>query len=305
MAAILVILVAWFYLSVAGSRTVGDETNRTEPHGTCQNAEHQHLLDQLWRVPAWKQVRTISACPQQGKNVVYLTFDDGPAKNLFEFSALLEKLNVHATFFWTVGNIQLQKNDAVKTNSLEEYLKGMRHLEKQGHAAGSHTLWHQDLSKEDDAKMDSEIGTADQVLRDTLQKPVFMLRPPRGLINEKAKRYIQEHSLKYTVVMWDIDTLDWNPDASPGPEPVLQRIDNAWGKDGGKAGHIILMHEGKKGTGIEAITKVVEHIQKLCGDCSFESLSKCPEVARATEAEGGSFATKGSRDAGVIKPNFE
>lgn len=66
---------------------------------------------------------------QEGRKVVYLTFDDGPKSDTLELLEILREENVPATFFFVGRKVRLFPEEA-------------RQVYADGHAIGSHTMKH-------------------------------------------------------------------------------------------------------------------------------------------------------------------
>ena len=66
---------------------------------------------------------------QEGRKVVYLTFDDGPKSDTLELLKILREENVPATFFFVGKKVRLFPEEA-------------RQVYLDGHAIGSHTMKH-------------------------------------------------------------------------------------------------------------------------------------------------------------------
>lgn len=152
------------------------------------------------------------------EKIVYLTFDDGPCKETTErILDILDEFDVKATFFCVGENVQ-------RVPTLFEEIK------KRGHQVGNHTLRHVKGFNLSTANYLSQVERADKLIN----SPLF--RPPHGQI--KIEQY-RELSKKYTIVMWDVITRDYNSKLSP--EKIFSIV-----KKYTRNGSIIVFHDSKK-----------------------------------------------------------
>lgn len=138
----------------------------------------------------------------RSSTMVALTFDDGPCKGSTE--ALLDtlgELGVPGTFFCVGENVRM--NPAI-----------LERIDAEGHVAGSHSLRHSrgaGLSLRDRG----HILDAEAAMVEVLGKRPALYRPPWGWLTPWEGRRLTQ--LGYTVVGWDVYTLDWQ---IPEPDPV-------------------------------------------------------------------------------------
>lgn len=120
--------------------------------------------------------------------VLYLTFDDGPHPSITPFVLNeLKKYNAKATFF-CVGENVLRYPEVVKETLL------------QGHQIGNHTHNHLSGWRTHNKAYEQNIELAAKVIDSKL------FRPPYGQITPGQ---IQLLKSKYTIVMWDVLTMDY------------------------------------------------------------------------------------------------
>lgn len=105
-------------------------------------------------------------------------------------------------------------------------------INSDGHEIGNHGynhLKHTQISKE---KNIEEILKTEEIIRNVLGKKTDLFAPPYGDLDKKVIEAAE--SIDYKVIMWSIDTIDWNTkDYNKILERVNKRIHN---------GAIILMH---------------------------------------------------------------
>lgn len=160
------------------------------------------------------------------RKLIAFTFDDSPAKNMENLLAVFALFNeqnpdcpAFATFF--CNGIRIRENALPLLQTA--YAMGME--------LGNHTQAHLDLTKLSDEQISSEIEQTDRLLARIDGKPVHLLRPPYGNVNEQVKS-----QSRAPVIHWTIDTLDWRGDDE---EDIYERV---W--QGRFSGAIVLMHSG-------------------------------------------------------------
>lgn len=131
---------------------------------------------------------------------VRLTFDDGPhPKYTEQVLEILGKHGVKATFF-IVG-----RNAAT-------YPEIVKNIAAAGHRIGNHTFSHPDLSKLPAREIRAELSRTEKLIAPYLGKDRFY-RPPYGSHDAKVDTIAAE--LGYRLILWNVDTLDWNKNYQP------------------------------------------------------------------------------------------
>lgn len=155
------------------------------------------------------------------QKVIALTFDDGPhPKTTYEILKVLKEKNVKATFFVLGENVKTHPEVLARTKA-------------EGHEIASHSYTHRHLKKLSQAECGKEMDNAESIIGEIAEKPV-LFRPPGGLYNEDVLKEAQKRN--YTVVLWSIDTLDWQ---RPSIDSVIKKV-----MEQAKSGSIVLMHDG-------------------------------------------------------------
>ncbi|HLP51973.1 MAG TPA: polysaccharide deacetylase family protein [Chitinophagales bacterium] len=193
------------------------------------------LLTAVYRECVWKVNTT-------ARNL-YLTFDDGPIREITPFVLdELKKYNAKATFFCIGKNIKA--NPAIFERILAE-----------GHSIGNHTYDHLNGWNTGDKEYFDNIDKCQQVLRDSLPASDIghrtLFRPPYGKL--KPSQYSLLKS-QYSLIMWDVLSFDF--DLTMAEQKVLDNVlKNA------EAGSIIVMHDSLKAKPkVEfALPKILEH----------------------------------------------
>lgn len=169
------------------------------------------------------------------KPMVALTFDDGPNGTATpKILDTLERYNVVATFF-DLGTC------------MEKYPNITKREEQIGCEVGTHTYLHQNLNKLSAEEIQNDISNASMVYEKTLGHKLYLVRPPYGNANSTVRR-----NLKYPLIGWDIDSLDWK---FRNKDKILSKINEISNYDG----RIILMHSIYDATA-EAVEELVPQL---------------------------------------------
>ncbi|HEY9006457.1 polysaccharide deacetylase family protein [Ohtaekwangia sp.] len=185
----------------------------------------------LWRVPAVEKE-------------IYLTFDDGPVHGPTEF--VLESLatfGAKATFFCIGDNVR-------------KHPEVFRRIILQGHAVGNHTFHHLNGWKHKANAYTADVRQCQQTMASQFgaNGQVYisrLFRPPYGRISRQ-----QIHVLKqeYTIVMWDVLSIDYNKHLSP--EKCLKNTIQTT-----RPGSIVVFHDSVKAEKnmMYALPRVLDH----------------------------------------------
>jgi peptidoglycan/xylan/chitin deacetylase (PgdA/CDA1 family) len=145
-----------------------------------------YLLKKLYSQGTWRK--------SKNEKKIYLTFDDGPVPEVTPWVLDILKANsIKATFFCVGENVEKHK---------ELY---QRILQEQ-HAVGNHTYSHINGWKTPLQDYLENIEKCAKNVRSTL------FRPPYGRIRKKQQRALAD---RYTIVMWDVLTGDYDRKTSP------------------------------------------------------------------------------------------
>ena len=171
-----------------------------------------------------------------GEKLVALTFDDGPHSTYTkELLDGLRERGVHATFFLLGENIE-GKEDIVKQ------------MQEDGHLIGNHGLTHILMSRENTNQAIIQIEENNKKIQDITGKRPEYLRPPFGYWNDEL-----ESTTHMTVVLWNVDTLDWKLQNS---RKVVRNIVKQV-----EPGDIILLHDIFP-TSVKAALEAIDTLQK-------------------------------------------
>ena len=168
----------------------------------------------------------------EGKKIVALTFDDGPAHSKTEtLLTEFEKRNIRASFF-VLGELALKQPDIVK----KAY--------DAGHTIGSHTYDHKNLKKIDDEQLAYEVDYTNEILKEIIGTDIKFIRPPYGGYNSDILNKVD-----MSFILWSVDTLDWKlKDADKIADYMINNIED---------GDIVLLHDIHAET-IDGVIKAVD-----------------------------------------------
>lgn len=186
-----------------------------------------------------------------GKKVAYLTFDDGPSRNITpKILDVLDTYNTKATFF-VIGSLAEQNPELIKREH------------NSGHAIGNHTYSHD--YKYIYANVDNllaDIQRAENVLKnilgDSFQTNSF--RFPGGSFGSKKQPFKKVLNNK------GIAHIDWNAlngDAEGHNISSSRLVERVVQTTQGKNKVVILMHDaGAKKTTLNALPEIIEYLKK-------------------------------------------
>jgi peptidoglycan/xylan/chitin deacetylase (PgdA/CDA1 family) len=155
------------------------------------------------------------------RHEIAFTFDDGPWYDTPQFLDILEKYDVHATFF-QIGDQIGEYGGAVDKRMLAD-----------GDMIGDHTWNHPDVAGAGSFAR-GEIEQDADAIRGLTGFTPCLFRAPYG--DTSPALIAEARSLGFTTIQWDIDPRDW---ARPGVGAIVSNVlDNAHN------GAIIIQHDG-------------------------------------------------------------
>lgn len=169
---------------------------------------------------------TVTAAPTQ-RNLVAMTFDDGPHPTLTpQLLDLLKARRIRATFY-VIGRNVARYPDIVKR------------MVDEGHEVGNHTWRHPKLTELGNASVLREVDRTSEAVYRAVQRIPVTMRPPYGLLSRPQRAMIHE-TRDLPTILWSVDPEDWR---RPGASVVADRI-----VGGARPGAIILSHDIQKQT---------------------------------------------------------
>lgn len=177
------------------------------------------------------------------QKVLYLTFDNGYENGYTEkVLDVLKEENVPATFFVTGHYIRTQPDL-------------LKRMVQEGHIVGNHSNSHPDFTKISDEQIRRELQyVKDEVEKNTGQKYMNYVRPPRGIFSERTIKIAKEEG--YTHVFWSLAFKDWNVDQQRGwkysYDSIMAQI---------HPGAVLLLHTVSKDNA-DALQTVIRDLKK-------------------------------------------
>lgn len=223
----------------------------------------------VWLLMALLLACAAVACGEEApRKAVYLTFDDGPKEDTPELIALLEELDVPATFFFVGAKVKAFPEQG-------------RLVHEKGYAIGCHTNYHEySRLKKETGYVERDYQGFLKVMREYVDADFTtdLYRFPGGSTSYPARR-------RRAVVDMGCAWFDWNSltgDTYSGVD--AQDIFDLVVKEAGDDEVVILLaHEGKKHTR-EALPQIVAHFRERgyefrmlsTGAEDRELLARCP-----------------------------
>lgn len=175
-----------------------------------------------------------------GKNLVAITFDDGPSSFTKEVLDILDKYQAKATFFCVGKNIE----------SNPELFKLI--LEK-GHLVGNHTYSHSNnigFSRTHTVK--AEIDKNDEIIEKYSGSKPKYYRPPFGVTNPRIARALNK--TQHEVIGWNIRSLDtFIHDEDKIYNRIIRQI---------RPGSIILLHDTSERS-VHVLERLLIHLDSM------------------------------------------
>lgn len=208
-----------------------------------------------------KKVNEMMEGKKNGKKEVFLTFDDGPSENTTEILEILNKYDVHGTFFVLGSNLK-----GVNQNYLKD-------IYNSGNAIGNHTYSHEYKKIYPNNKVNvktfmNEVEKTNKISRDILGEEfnTSVVRMPGGYVSRKYHKDTNLGELNKAFEKEKIVSIDWNVDSadSSGIGVPSERIVSSTIKGiGNLEDVVVLMHDTEsKGTTVQALPKIIEYFQK-------------------------------------------
>lgn len=164
--------------------------------------------------------------------LVSFTFDDGVSNsNTDKILDILKEHKVKATFF-IVGDTLIENKKRMVT---------LQRIKDEGHVLANHTYTHLNLTRLSESKISQEVLDVQNAINNLYEsKPRYTIRPPYGGIDERSYNILT--SLGFKVVLWSIDTKDWQSGRSA--ESILKKYQKIISDaDPRKDSFIVLLHE--------------------------------------------------------------
>lgn len=237
----------------------GEEKNTNKSAAEDKEIKQEHKAETVkdekeevtGRHPDREAVSVENAYAQNGEKTVYLTFDDGPSKNITpQVLDILKSYDIKATFF-VVG----------KTAEANPEL--LRREREEGHSIGNHTYSHdyKQLYSSTENFM-AEVKKTEQIFKTILgtEFSTRIIRFPGGgseSYKQPMKAALKENG--YAFIDWN--TVNGDEEImNPAADWLFNRVKETAGS---KEKLVILMHDsGNKQTTLQALPGVIEYFKE-------------------------------------------
>ncbi|MBN2528773.1 MAG: polysaccharide deacetylase family protein [Deltaproteobacteria bacterium] len=184
---------------------------------------------------------------EEVKNKITFTFDDGPDHRTTPILLNeLDKYHVKGTFF--INGHRFHS----RTAAGDENKAVLRDIIRRGHLVGNHTFSHKDVTALDAETWKSEVQQVAYQVSELTGQPLKLFRPPFGRINRDNITSLSRNG--YTVVMWNLDPLDWMAET---PRALLRRSQRVIEEN--PEGGVFLLHDTNRNTA-QAFPLIMEWI---------------------------------------------
>ncbi|WP_460746658.1 polysaccharide deacetylase family protein [Nocardiopsis oceani] len=165
---------------------------------------------------------------------VALTFDDGPGQYTDELLDMLDEHDAKATFYVLGSNV-------------DSFTDEVERMAEDGHEVGNHTWDHADLTTISAEEIEEDLDRTDEAISEITGEDPGTMRPPYGALNDTAR-----DAIDHPVLLWDVDTLDWQ---SRDSDKILDVT-----LDETTDGSVVLFHDIHE-TSVDAIPDVLEELE--------------------------------------------
>ncbi len=213
------------------------------------------LVVQPHNRPHYKQPRTnndfapvlsrLQKRTNSGKQIIYLTFDDGPSTYTPQLLEVLKKHDVTATFFML----------GVSVRKHPEYVRA---VVADGHEIGNHTYSHDSMPGMNKARMKREIARTQDLIIAAAPNVngdgrLDVLRPPYGAKNNRVQKIAKK--MGYRIAIWNIDPEDWR---NSSYKNISRNI-----RQNAKPGAVVLAHDagGDQSNTVKAFDKIIPQLK--------------------------------------------
>lgn len=179
-------------------------------------------------------------CVQTDKKQAALTFDAAWGNDDTQtILKILEKYNVHATFFMTGGWV-------------ENYPEDVKRIAEAGHDLGNHSQNHKNMSDLTKSEIQEEIQQVHEKVQKLTGIEMNLFRAPYGDYDNELIEAVKMSG--YLPIQWDVDSEDWK---NYGIDSIISKVTQHAHLGNGS---IILMHNGADYTA-QALETVITNLQ--------------------------------------------
>ncbi|CAG8489648.1 15241_t:CDS:2 [Funneliformis caledonium] len=177
--------------------------------------------------PGSGEVEQFDKCTKS--NTIALTFDDGPRNVTAKLLDDLKANNAKATFF--------MNGHAFPEHCIYDYAAILQRAYKEGHQIASHTWSHPHLTQVSEAEINYQLEQNEIAFKKIIGAIPIYARPPFGEHNALVRKVLKQRG--YKMIMWDIDTLDWQGDL----QQSIRIFDSEMNRSPQPNLHIVLNHD--------------------------------------------------------------
>lgn len=164
-----------------------------------------HLNPEASITKAWRLAEGPRRRPGEKRNVVTLTFDDGPfPETTPKVLELLAMYDIHATFF-VIG--RYLDGDGERASATRDVLKK---IVEAGHLVGNHTHDHALLTTASHTQVLEQIDLGAASIEQAIGKKPILFRPPFGGLDEFGQDAVRERQLD--LLLWNVEVQDMERD---------------------------------------------------------------------------------------------
>lgn len=196
----------------------------------------------------------VLAKEDEGKKIMYLTFDDGPSQNTQAVLDILAEYDAKATFFVTA--------------EFSDHLDLIRAEHEAGHAIGVHTFSHRydQIYQDSDAYWD-DLEQMQKIIEEQCGSRSTILRFPGGTSNTISQRYASGIMtlLARQAEQKQYEYYDWNATNGDGDTSLSadQLVARAKEEIGEQPVVMLLMHDGAgNAQTVVALPRILSYIQE-------------------------------------------
>ena len=180
---------------------------------------------------------------------ITFTFDDGPDHRTTPVLLdVLDRHRIKGAFFINGHRISQRSAEGVENQAV------LRDLWRRGHFVGNHTQTHKDVTTLDEEGWRLEVKQVEQLVSWVTGRRPWLFRPPFGRADATAVSHLARDG--YTVVMWNLDPLDWKAST---PADLLARTQAVIEEN--PEGGVLLLHDTNRNT-VEALPLIIEWLEE-------------------------------------------
>ncbi|KAG8908902.1 Carbohydrate esterase 4 protein [Tulasnella sp. 403] len=142
-----------------------------------------------------KLAEIIKKCTK--KNVVALTFNDGPSDVTDHIVQVLARFDAKATFFVHGHDDNIYNDDNADL---------IRKAYKAGHQIASKGFKNKDFTSQSESELKDDLDKLDDALKSIIGVVPRFVRPPEGRYNDKVREVVYKNGQK--IVLWDFNSGD-------------------------------------------------------------------------------------------------